>query len=51
MKMPIPVSETQSEIKTLSAENWTSLKSELTEIKADLLWNKNYYVEYKAVNP
>lgn len=51
MKMPIPVSETQSEIKTLSTSNWTILKSDLTEIKADLLWDKNYYVEYMAVNP
>jgi aminopeptidase N len=51
MKMPVPVSETQNEIKTLSTTNWISLKSDLTEIKADLLWDKNYYVEYKAVNP
>ena len=51
MKLWIPVSETGREMKNVSASGWTSLPATLNELQADLLWDKNYYVEYRAVNP
>jgi aminopeptidase N len=51
IKMWIPISKEDGEWKNINTHIWTTLNSSLTEVQADILWNKNYYVEYKAVNP
>jgi len=51
MNMWIPVSAESGVWKNISTGKWTIVSCQLTEIQAESLWNKNYYVEYRAVNP
>ena len=51
MKMWIPVDKTSGVWKNISAIEWTTVDCDLKEVQADTLWDKNFYVEYRAVNP
>ncbi|MES2647202.1 MAG: M1 family metallopeptidase [Bacteroidota bacterium] len=51
MPMWLPIDHQNGLWKTIAANNWTTVDCDLTEIQADLLWNKNFYVDYHAVNP
>jgi aminopeptidase N len=51
MKMWIPVTKETGTWETITNNKWTTVTCGLSEVQADPLWNKNFYVEYKAVNP
>ncbi|CAN5451019.1 M1 family metallopeptidase [soil metagenome] len=51
MNMWIPVADYKGVWKNIAANKWTTLDCKLTEVKTELLWDKNFYVEYRAVNP
>lgn len=51
MKMWIPTSLDKGVWKTITCGKWTTINCRLSEVQAEPLWNKNFYVEYRAVNP
>ena len=51
MKMWIPTAMEAGVWKTITCNKWTTVNCRLSEVQAESLWNKNFYVEYRAVNP
>jgi aminopeptidase N len=50
MRVWMPTDTNKGQWKWITHE-WTSLPTQLSEVKSEIEWNKNLYVTYKAVNP